>query len=79
MWSNEAEARRAAELAEQRQRLERLSANAGGGSMITSKSLATNDDDEALKRFNVILKARLQDSGLNLNTSMISSEGPVHE
>lgn len=56
---SEAEARRLSEAAEQRQRLERLALMSGGGSMITSKSLATGDDDEeALKRMNVILKAR---------------------
>jgi len=56
---SEAEARRLSEAAEQRQRLERLALMSGGGSMITSKSLATGDDDEeALKRMNVILKVR---------------------
>jgi len=56
---SEGEARRLSEAAEQRQRLERLALMSGGGSMITSKSLATGDDDEeALKRMNVILKVR---------------------
>lgn len=59
MCESEAEARRLSEAAEQRQRLERLALMSGGGSMITSKSLATGDDDEeALKRMNVILKVR---------------------
>ena len=58
---SEAEARRLSEAAEQRQRLERLALMSGGGSMITSKSLATGDDDEeALKRMNVILKVCIQ-------------------
>ena len=59
MCESEAEARRLSEAAEQRQRLERLALMSGGGSMITSKSLATGDDDEeALKRMNVILKVQ---------------------
>ena len=59
MCESEGEARRLSEAAEQRQRLERLALMSGGGSMITSKSLATGDDDEeALKRMNVILKVR---------------------
>lgn len=50
-------ARKAAELAEDAQRMDRLAASAGGGSIITTKSWASmEDDNEALQRLNVILK-----------------------
>jgi translation initiation factor IF-2 len=55
---DETMARKAAELAEDTQRLERLAASAGGGNIVTTKSWASMDDDsESLQRLNVILKA----------------------
>lgn len=50
-------ARKAAQLAEDAQRMERLAASAGGGSIVTTKTWASMDDDnESLQRLNVILK-----------------------
>lgn len=42
------------------QRMERLAASAGGGSIVTTKSWADMDDDnEALQRLNIILKVSI--------------------
>lgn len=48
-------ARKAAESAGDTQRTDRLAASAGGGSIVTTKSWA-KDDNESLQRLNVILK-----------------------
>lgn len=51
--------RKIAEVAGAAQRVGRLADQAGGGSMVTTKSLASFDDDgeeEVLHRLNVILK-----------------------
>lgn len=51
--------RKVAEVAGAAQRVDRLAGQAGGGSMVTTKSLASfdgDDEEEVLHRFNVILK-----------------------
>lgn len=51
--------RKVAEVAGAAQRVDRLAGQAGGGSMVTTKSLASFDgdeDEELLQRLNVILK-----------------------
>lgn len=53
------EGRKVAEVAGAAQRVDRLAGQAGGGSMVTTKSLASFDgdeDEELLQRLNVILK-----------------------
>ncbi|DBA68950.1 TPA: hypothetical protein ACH3X2_013126 [Trebouxia sp. C0005] len=53
------EGRKVAEVAAAAQRVDRLAGQAGGGSMVTTKSLASFDgdeDEELLQRLNVILK-----------------------
>ena len=54
--------RKLAEIALSAQRVGRLADQAGGGSMVTSKSLASydgeEDEGEVLQRLNVILKVR---------------------
>lgn len=53
------EGRKIAEVAGTAQRVDRLAGQAGGGSMVTTKSLASfdgDDDEEVLQRLNVILK-----------------------
>lgn len=55
--------RKVAEVAGAAQRVGRLADQAGGGSMITTKSLASYDDDgeeEVLHRLNLILKVQFQ-------------------
>ncbi|GAX79512.1 hypothetical protein CEUSTIGMA_g6953.t1 [Chlamydomonas eustigma] len=58
VWSNESDAREAAEKFLDKQRMQRLS-DMGGGSMVTLSSLASVDDSdtEALQRMNLIIKA----------------------
>ena len=52
------QARKVSEVAVAAQRLERLAEVSGGGSMITTRSLATIDEEgEALQRLNIVLKA----------------------
>lgn len=74
--------RKIAEVAGAAQRVGRLADQAGGGSMITTKSLASFDDDgeeEVLHRLNVILKVRhycRQSLGLPGFGSVLNLEGP---
>lgn len=66
--------RKVAEVAGAAQRVGRLADQAGGGSMITTKSLASYDDDgeeEVLHRLNLILKVHLSMS--RQTTSMLAS------
>ena len=74
--------RKIAEVAGAAQRVGRLADQAGGGSMITTKSLASFDDDgeeEVLHRLNVILKVRhrcRQSLRLPQLGSVLGLEGP---
>lgn len=59
-WSaaaNESEARDAAEVVQEKVRMQRMAEMTGGGSMVTLSSLATVDEDtEAMQKLNLIIK-----------------------
>ncbi|KAF5827343.1 P-loop containing nucleoside triphosphate hydrolase protein [Dunaliella salina] len=59
-WSaaaNETEAREAAEVVQEKVRMQRMAEMTGGGSMVTLSSLATVDEDsEAMQKLNLIIK-----------------------
>lgn len=77
-WLAGVQGRKLAEVAGMAQRVDRLADQAGGGSMVTTKSLASfdgeEDEGEVLQRLNVILK--VSDMRMCLSVVAIGSVRP---